>query len=62
MIGWSSLVPSPKSTKAETNTGRPSRKPLSVRYAEVLELRLAVEQTLQSIKSPRTDRRHLSQK
>jgi hypothetical protein len=62
MIGWSSLVPSPKSRKTESTTGRPTRKPLSVRYAEVLKLRLAVEQTLQSIKSPQTDRRHLSRK
>jgi hypothetical protein len=40
-----------KSTKTKTTTGRASRKPLSARYAEVLKLRLAVEQTQQHIKS-----------
>jgi hypothetical protein len=39
-----------KSTKTKTTTGR-SRKPLGARYAEVLKLRLAVEQAQQHIKS-----------
>jgi hypothetical protein len=37
--------------------GRPTKKPLGVRYAEVLRLRLAILQTQSEAKPPQLDRR-----
>jgi hypothetical protein len=44
-----------RSKKAKTNVGQPTKKPLSVRYAEVLRLRQAIQQT-QPAKPRQVDR------
>ena len=46
-----------KLTKGRICVGQPKRKPLSVRYAEVLRLRQAVLQALSEGKRPQVDRR-----
>jgi hypothetical protein len=45
-----------KLTKARIYVGPPSKKPLSVRYAEVLRLREAIIQTQAGTKQPKPDR------
>jgi hypothetical protein len=44
-------------TKARIGVGQPTKKPLSVRYAELLKLRQTVLQAETRAKPPRVDRR-----
>jgi hypothetical protein len=46
-----------KMTKARISVEQPTRKPLSVLYAEVLRLRKLVQQTEAEQKRPQADRR-----
>jgi hypothetical protein len=56
IAGLERIVKRQKLTKAKIYVGPPSRKPLSVRYAEVLRLREAIMQTQSGTKQPKPDR------